>query len=524
MYYHRGVDEIRAKNRRLTNALAWVVLAVALGARLLWLTSQGIWYDEAALITWASMGPDEWSAHLQAGGVPVLGLFKAPLVFVLLKGWMAVVGTGELLLRLPFAIIGAVTVGPLYLLVTRLVSRPAALAAAGLLALHPLHIYYSQQVSEYGPLVLVAVCSMLLWSGLREQERAHLPQAAGLVAVNIAAPLIHPLGGTLPLIQAAMDARRLRRGLWLNLIPLAVWAGLLAATGADAALLEASLSWIPPLTLGTALETARQLCAGVMLHGGLTHEQLPLAQAAMLMLLPFLAIYGVVALARSEGKTRRWTAALLMVWLALPAVLLAAWSLTVRNQWVPRYLLVSLPALLALAGAALGAMWKRQRPAACLGGVMALIISTLCAWQQLGQGGEGMEQVALRLNRDVGRDDGVIISPDRLALPLGYHHGGRPRAWLERTLRVQHRFTAEDRWLVTDFDAPRRHLHREPAFAAWLAGRRRVYVVTVQDWPADAHTAGLLAHLRSVRREVSQRFYSYGSVHILVFGARKKSE
>ena len=514
--YHRPVDEIRAKNRRLINALALVALAVALGVRLLWLTSQEIWYDEAALLTWASMGPEEWSAHLRAGGVPVLGLFKAPLVFAALKAWLALVGNSELALRLPFAIIGGATVAPLYLLVTRLVSRPAALGAAALLALHPLHIYYSQQVSEYGPLVLAAVCSMLLWTWLREQERTHLPAAAGLVALNTAALLIHPMGGTLALIQAIMDAPRRRRGLWLNLLPLAAWAGLLAATGADAALLQASLSWIPPLSLDTALDTARQVTAGVMVHGGLAHEQLPLSQAAMLMLMPFLAVYGLVALARSEGQTRRWTAAFLVVWLVLPAALLAAWSLLVRNQWVPRYLLLALPASLILVGAAFGALWKRQRPAAGLAGLMALAISSMCAWQQLGQGGDGMREVALELARDVRRGDGVIVSPDRLALPLGYYHGNS-RAWLERTLRLQRRFTAADRWLFTDFDAPRRHLHLDPGFAAWLAGRRRVFVVTVQDWAGDAHTAGLLAHLRKKRSQRYKRFFPYGSVHILRF-------
>ncbi len=83
--------------------------AVALVARLYGLTTQGIWYDEAAIITYAQMGLDQWAVHVQAGGGPVVGLFKAPAVFLALKGWMALAGAGELALRLAFGLMGGGT-------------------------------------------------------------------------------------------------------------------------------------------------------------------------------------------------------------------------------------------------------------------------------------------------------------------------------------------------------------------------------------------------------------------------------
>ena len=120
----------------------------------------------------------------------------------------------------------------------------------------------------------------------------------------------------------------------------------------------------------------------------------------------------------------------------------------------------------------------------------------------------------------------MIISPDRLALPFGYHHDGNPGVWLERTLKVQRRVDAGARWLVTEFDAPRRHLQQVPGFARWLARHKRVFVLAVVDWPADAHTTSLLAHLR--RRLAQQRvwFYPYGSAHLFLFaaGPTKKGE
>ena len=471
------------------------VVVVAAAVRLYGLTSQGIWYDEAATITWASMSLDRW----QSG--PVVGLLKAPLVYLLLKGWMAVAGNGELALRLPFALLGAATVGPLYLLASRLVNRPAGLAAAGLLALHPMHVYYSQQVSEYAPLVLAVTVSMVVWLGAREQARVLNRTSLALLGLNTASLLIHPVAVVAPLTQVALDASGRRASLWVNGVPLVACALMLALTGADPELVEASLSWIPPLSGALLLETARQLSHGVMSHGGLVHEQMTWPQILLLALLAGLTIRGAASLARGShpGAAPPRPLALLLVWIALPVVALAGWSLLVRNQWVPRYLLVALPALLTLAGAGLTASraGRRLRPVAPLVGGLVTALLSFCLFQHHDQGGSGLREAAALLRRQLRPDDGVIISPDRLSLPFGYHYDRDPAAWLERTLRVQRRVTPEEQWLVTEFDAPRRHLHQRPGFARWLATKERILVLAVVDWPSDAHTTSLLADLRS---------------------------
>ena len=511
----------------LAKLLLLGVVALAAAARLHGLTAQGIWYDEAAIITYAQLGLDQWAGYMAAGGGPVVGLFKAPAVFLLLKGWMALAGAGELALRLPFALVGVATVVPLYLLVARVVGRPAGLAAAALLALNPMHVYYSQQVSEYAPLVLAVTVSMLLWQRARQQRRVLARGSLALLGVNIATLLIHPVGLVAPLAQVALDAPRRRASLWLNLLPLAAWALMLALVRADEQLLQASLNWIPALSGALLLDTARQLSHGVMSHGGLVHEQLSWAQTVLLVSLGGLVIRGAASLALSPDARARSAVTLLLTWIALPVVALVGASLLVRNQWVPRYLLVALPALLALAGAGLAAIWQRGRlrSAGILAGATVAALLAHSVWQHHGQGGEGLREAAADLRRQARADDGVIISPDRLALPFGYHHDGNPGAWLERTLRAQRRVDAGARWLVTEFDAPRRHLQQVPGFARWLARQERVFVLAVVDWPADAHTASLLAHLR---RRLAQRrvwFYPYGSAHLFLFtGPAKKGE
>ena len=437
-------------------------------------------------------------------------------------GWMALAGAGVVALRLPFALLGAATVAPLYMLVARLLGRPTALAAAALLAVHPMHVYYSQQVSEYAPLVLIAIVSMLLWFEAHRRPRVLTRWSLALLGVNLAALLVHPVSVVLPLAQLALDAPRRRASLWLNLLPPAAGALMLALAGADDELLQASLSWIPPLSLALLLQTARQLSHGVLSHGGLVHEQLTGAQTMLVVLLWGLAIQGAVALVRSRVLLRRFTGALLLLWIALPAAALAGASLLVRNQWVPRYLLVALPAMLALAAAGVSAMWPnpRLRALGLSAGVIVVGLLALNVWEHHSLGGKGLREAASRLQRKARVDDGVIISPDRLALPFGYHFDRRPGRRLQRALDAQRSVDPDAGWLVTEFDDPGNHLHLAPGFARWLRRRDRVYVLAVTDWPSDAHTAALLQHLRRHRRQQRVWFYPYGSVHLFRFTAK----
>ena len=113
--------------------------------------------------------------------------------------------------------------------------------------------------------------------------------------------------------------------------------------------------------------------------------------------------------------------------------------------------------------------------------------------------------------------DAVIISPDRLVLPLGYHVDGRPLQRLEQALRSRRSVEPGASWQVSEFNAPHNRMEQTPAFARWLARRRRVWLVTVLDWPRDAHSNRLLGHLRRRMHQHQLHFFPYDSAHLVLF-------
>lgn len=99
---------------------------------------------------------------------------------------------GEGWLRLPFAFFGLITVPLLALVGAAFVGRPAALLAAGLLAVQPWHVELSQTATGHGPAVACGLVGLgAAWIG-----RASGSVAAWLMALVaiVAAGLCHPAG------------------------------------------------------------------------------------------------------------------------------------------------------------------------------------------------------------------------------------------------------------------------------------------------------------------------------------------
>jgi uncharacterized membrane protein len=136
-----------------------IILITLLGLALrLVHSSQSLWLDEAASVVIASQPVETLIGSL-------VGDFHPPLYYLLLKPWLGVAGQTEWLLRLPGIIIGAFTIPALCLLVDQVFVPQKPLKfrlshlAALLLALNPLHIYYSQELRMYSLSALLAVLS-----------------------------------------------------------------------------------------------------------------------------------------------------------------------------------------------------------------------------------------------------------------------------------------------------------------------------------------------------------------------------
>ena len=143
------LDDSELPFRKEIGVLTLLTLA-ACGLRLLRLDFQPLWWDEGYSV-WFATHPLGQMLALTAQDI------HPPLYYALLRGWTLLLGAGPVALRLLSAVIGTLAIPAVYLAGRRLFgSRRTALLAAALLAINPLHIYYSQEVRMYGLVALLS--------------------------------------------------------------------------------------------------------------------------------------------------------------------------------------------------------------------------------------------------------------------------------------------------------------------------------------------------------------------------------
>ena len=123
----------------------WLVTLGGAALRFHQLAREPFWFDEAYTAL---------SVQLPVRGIleRLRGEGNAPLYYLLMHAWSAVFGDGVYAFRLVSALLGTLTIPLLYWIGVRMFSRRAALIAAILAAVAPLHIHYSQEARMY-PLV-----------------------------------------------------------------------------------------------------------------------------------------------------------------------------------------------------------------------------------------------------------------------------------------------------------------------------------------------------------------------------------
>ena len=153
---------------RLMVMLALLVMGMGFALRLYKLSSQSLWTDEVYSIE-AARTP--LNRIMAASATPNNTL---PTYFLMLR---EVIGTTnqdiEVRARLISVVAGTLTI-PLLMGVVYLWRRreDVAVAAGVLLAVNPLHIWYSQETRAYGPMVLVGLLSVLFFELARERKGA----------------------------------------------------------------------------------------------------------------------------------------------------------------------------------------------------------------------------------------------------------------------------------------------------------------------------------------------------------------
>jgi mannosyltransferase len=325
-------------------ALALVCVAGA-ALRLATLGTQSLWFDEAV------------TAHLMRMDLP--GLLSAipdsesspPLYYVLAWLWSQLFGTGEVALRSLPALLGTATIPVVWALGRRLGGDRAGLAAAALVTVNPMLVWFSQEARAYALLALLGALAALLWLRALETPRAGRLLAWGAVAALALAThyfaifLVGPQALWLALRAPALRARATALAL-----PVAAAAALAPLALAQRA--NDSAAFIGESSLASRLaQVPKQFLVG---YDAPLEKLLALASALVLLagaagLVRLLAGRAGVT-PRARADTAR-LAAITALALALPALL----ALAGEDHLATRNVLAALPLAAALAGAGLAA-------------------------------------------------------------------------------------------------------------------------------------------------------------------------
>ena len=158
-------------------AAHWILLftLVGFGLRVQGLSFQPLWGDEG------------WSFYFTLQSLPQLVVLTAidihpPLYYILLKGWLSIVGTGPEEARFLSVIFGAALIPVVGILGRRIFDGRVGATAAAVVSLMPLAVYYSQEVRMYGLVTLLGALSVYsfsratqtlkVWPGTPERSEA----------------------------------------------------------------------------------------------------------------------------------------------------------------------------------------------------------------------------------------------------------------------------------------------------------------------------------------------------------------
>ncbi len=133
------------------------ITLLALLVRIIRLDFQPLWWDEGYSIFFATR---DFFTLLERTAIDI----HPPLYYALLQGWIMLVGTSDVAVRLLSVGIGVAAIPLIYALAHELFEDDlVATIVAWLLALSPLHVYYSQEVRMYGLVTLFGLASMFLF-------------------------------------------------------------------------------------------------------------------------------------------------------------------------------------------------------------------------------------------------------------------------------------------------------------------------------------------------------------------------
>ncbi len=354
----------------LAVALLVLVTLLALGLRLHRLDAQSLWYDEGFSVYLARMDLHQITERTAADIQP-------PLYYYLLHGWIRILGDAERTLRGLSVLFGVLTVPLIYAGAVALFrSRLTGILASLLVAVSPLHLWYSQEVRMYSLLTfLCLLSSYLLLLVLREEGRWRAAALwAAYTLASIAALYTHYFAFSILAFQ----------GVYLLLD----WWGrdlrprhlILGAVASGVFLLLAYVPWLPHLltrvTEDASYWPGQLKLPEVLLDFALLFvvgESVTEAVGTILVV-GYVSVFAVclIALVHKAGASHSETNStrhilpasyyqllFLLLYLLLPPLLILALSYN-SPKFNARYAMLSHPALLLIVAGGLAALWQSR--------------------------------------------------------------------------------------------------------------------------------------------------------------------
>ena len=364
-----------------------ILLLLAAALRFYRIGHQSYWNDEGTSVALASRS---LGLILQGASQDI----HPPLYYLLLHGWVQLLGRSEAAVRALSALLGVACVGATYGLTRKVWGSRTALLAGLLAAASPFQVYYAQEARMYMLAATLACASMATWHALladgRLAGKRWLLRSAPYLFATALLTYTHYTGFTLILAQnvgllwwlPTREPNWRERGAlaakWALLqliigalyVPWLVlsWQALTQwpAVGHAGGLVSFARTAAQTLALGTAVEPAPWLrWAGYVAAA--------------------LALLGALVDIRRRGPRSPWS-----LYLLVPLASMGLYSLA-RPMFKPKFALLVAPALSALQAVgilALAGLVQRRwrRPAGIAVGVVAAMIplftSGVALWQQ----------------------------------------------------------------------------------------------------------------------------------------------
>jgi len=370
-----------------TSHALWVAvcLLLGIGLRLYGLEAQSLWADEGIQYFIAS-ADSVWEVLQRARE----HTFHPPLSFVVNYVFLQLQDS-DAFLRLPSALLGIISLPLTYGLARQLTSKPVALGALLVLAISPLHIWYSQEARMYMPLFVASVLNTLvLLQALERGKFVWWALYACTMALGVFLHIFMVLNGLLHLVWLLLCHRRAL----LRLVATGIVAAILAApvmmqwvavltrqlnpsTSPAAAKIEVGdrigfeLAAIPYTfyTYGAGQSLGPSI-SGLHAHRGSAYllQFLP-SIVAVGLIFGVLLVLGLIALPQYGSWPAWW---LCLLGLSVPIAGVALFAVVSGFSYNVRYTLIAYPYFCILAGAGCVVLAQRSRWAGALA-VLALV-------------------------------------------------------------------------------------------------------------------------------------------------------